>query len=136
MAYTDAQANGSIKYGEDEAEVTLAGTVKIGDAVGYSSGWKRALATTGGVIQIRCVAGEDGTTGKKIKVYFGKTLLGGTRLSGGTTGSAVYVAEGTDNGKYTETAPSTSGDAKTVVGYMLSGTEAALIPNHNQDSTA
>ena len=136
MAFADAQASGVIDYGENEAEIKLAGTVKVGDAVGWSSGWVRALATTGTAIQMRCVAGQDGASGQKIKAYFGKTFLGGSRLSGGTAGSALYVAEGTDNGKYTETAPDTTGDCDTVVGYMISATEAAMIPGRNTDSVA
>ena len=136
MAFADAQANGTIDYGEDEAEITLAGAVKLGDAIGWSSGWKRALATAGSVIQLRCVAKEDGSSGQKIKAYFGKVGISGSRFSGGTAGAALYVAEGSDNGKYTETAPSTSSDANTVVGYVLSANEATLIPNRNTDSTA
>ena len=134
MAFADGQSSGVIDYGEDEAEIKLAGTVKVGDAVGWSAGWVRALATVGTAIQMRCVAGEDGASGQKIKAYFGKTLLGGSRLSGGTAGSALYVAEGTSNGKYTETAPTTTGDCDTIIGYMISATEAALIPIRNTDS--
>ena len=136
MAFADGQSAGKIDYGEDGQLIELAGTVKIGDAVGWSSGWVRALATTGTAIQMRCVAGEDGASGQKIRAYFGKTLLNGSRLSGGTAGSALYVAEGTDNGEYTETAPTTTGDCDTVVGYMISATEAVLIPNRNTDSVA
>ena len=136
MAFVDGQDSGIIKYGEDPADIILAGAVKIGDALGKSAGWKRALATATSVVQMRCVAGEDGSTGQKIKAYFGLTVLSGTRLSGGTSGSALYVAEGSDNGKYTETAPSTTDDANTKVGYMISATKAVLIPNYNQDSVA
>ena len=133
---TDAQANGVIDYGEDEAVITLAGATKIGDAIGWSSGWKRALATTGTAIQLRCVASENGATGQKIKAYFGKTLISGTRFSGGTAGSALYVAEGTDNGEFTETLPSTAGDCTTVVGYVLSANEIVVLPSRNVDSIA
>ena len=57
MAFADGQANAVvIPLSEDGiAQVTLAGTVVVGDAVGFSSGWKRALATTGSVVQLRCV---------------------------------------------------------------------------------
>ena len=136
MAWGDAQAYAVIDFGEDESLITLAGTVKVGDAVGWSSGWKRALATVATAIQLRCVAGEDGAANQKIKVYFGKTLISGSRLSGGTAGSALYVAEGTDNGEYTETAPTTTGDCNTVIGYMVSANEAIIIPNRNSDSVA
>ena len=136
MALADSQANGVIEFGENETLLKLAGTVKVGDAVGWSSGWVRALATTGTAIQQRYVAGEDGASGQRIKAYSGKALLGGSRLSGGTAGAALYVAESTDNGKYTETAPTTTGDCDTIVGYMISATEATLIPGRNTDSIA
>ena len=136
MAFADAQANATIDYGEDEAEVKLASAVKVGDCIGWSSGWQRALGTTAGVIAMRCVAGEDGVTGQKIKAYFGKVGISGSRFSGGTAGAALYVAEGTSVGKYTETAPSTTGDSTTKVGYMISANEATLIPNRNVDTIA
>ena len=136
MSFSDSQDNGVIDYGEDEAEVKLASAAKVGDALGWSSGWQRALGTTAGVIAMRCVAGEDGSTGQRIKVYFGKVGISGSRFSGGTAGSALYVAEGTSVGKYTETAPSDTGDSTTVVGYMISANEATLIPNRNVDTVA
>ena len=136
MALSDSQANGIIDYGENEAEITLASAAKVGDCIGWSSGWQRALGTTAGVIPMRCVAGEDGATGQKIKAYFGKVGLSGSRFSGGTAGAALYVAEGTSVGKYTETAPSDTGDSTTKVGYMISANEATLIPNRNPDTTA
>ena len=136
MAFADAQDNATILHGQDEATITLAGTVKKGDALGFSSGWKRALATVGSVVQMRCVAGSDGVSGQDITAYFGIVVVGGSRFSGATAGGALYVAEGTDSGKYTQTAPTTSGDANKIVGYMLSATEAVLLPNHNDDSTA
>uniref|UniRef100_A0A6M3KUJ5 Uncharacterized protein n=1 Tax=viral metagenome TaxID=1070528 RepID=A0A6M3KUJ5_9ZZZZ len=136
MAFVDSQTGGIIDYGAGESEIKLATAAKVGDAIGWSSGWVRALATTGTAIQMRCVAAQDGASGQKIKAYFGKVLLGGTRISGGTAGSALYVAEGTSNGKYTETAPTDTGDCDTVVGYMFSTTEAILIPGRNTDSVA
>lgn len=136
MAFADAQDNAEIKFGSSPATIELAGTVTKGDALGFSGGWKRALATAGSVVQMRCVASEDGISGQKIMAYFDTTLIEGARFSGATTGGALYVAEGSDNGKYTQTAPSTSSDANTIVGYMLSATEAAITPNHNVDSTA
>ena len=136
MAFGDSQANAVIDFREDEAEIKLAGTVKVGDAVGWSSGWQRALGTTGGVIAMRCVAGEDGVSGQKVKAYFGKVGISGSRFSGGTAGAELYVAEGADVGKYTETIPTTAGDSTTVVGYMISANEAILVPNRNVDTVA
>ena len=135
MAFADAQAGGLILEGSLPAEITLAGTVVKGDAIGYSTGWKRALATVGSVIQQRAVAAMDGKTGDKIVAYFGKTRIGG-RVSGATIGNPVYVAEGTDNGKYTDTAPSTQNDANKVVGYAVAATEIVVDPIGNPDSLA
>ena len=136
MAFVDAQANAIIKKGISPAIIKLAGTVTKGDAVGYSSGWKRALATAGSVVQMRCVAGEDGVTGQEITAYFGNVIFTGSRFSGATVGGALYVAEGSDNGKYTQTAPTTATDSNKVVGYATSATEAVLTPQANVDSVA
>lgn len=136
MAFADSQANGIIDYGENGALIKLAGAVVVGDAIGWSSGWKRALGTVSNIVAMRCVAAEVGSTGQTIKAYFGKTVIRGTRFSGGTGGADLYVAEGTDNGKYTETVPSTTGDSTTKVGYMVSDNEATLVPNRNVDTVA
>ena len=136
MAFADAQANAVIYYGESEARVVLSGTVSRGDAIGYSSGWKRGLATVSNVVQMRCTAAEDGVSGDTVKVYFGKCIVGGARFSGATAGGAVYVAESTDSGKFTQTAPSTTGDSDKIVGYALDATTLVLTPNANVDSIA
>jgi|TARA_Y100000310_G_scaffold220623_1_gene222175 hypothetical protein len=136
VAFSDSQANAIIDFGKNKATILLAGTVKLGDAVGFSSGWKRALATTGTAIPLQYVAGEDGASGQRISAFSGITLMSGSRFSGGTAGAALYVAEGTDNGKYTETAPSTSGDINTIIGYVLSASEVVILPGRNIDSTA
>jgi hypothetical protein len=85
---------------------------------------------------MRCVAGEDGVSGQTITVYFGRCVIGGARFSGATAAGEVYVAEGSDNGKYTQTAPSTSGDYNTVQGVALDATTLIITPNHAIDSTA
>ncbi len=106
---------------------------KAGDVLGYSSGGKRALAPVGTAIQGRLVAGEDGASGDVITAYRRAVVSG---YSGGTAGNPVYVAEGTDNGKITETKPTTSGDCDTIIGYMASAMVAALEPGSRADSTA
>jgi len=133
MAFADTQTGAVLLHGESPASIELAGTVAKGDAVGFSGGWKRALATAAGVIQLRCIAGEDGVSGQKITAYFGVVLID-ARFTGATAGGALYVAEGTSNGMFTQTAPTTSTDANTIVGYALSATSAALTPNFNVDS--
>ena len=136
MSLTDAQANGAIIHGDNPATIKVMEAVKVGDCLGYSDGWYRALATTGSVIQMRCTAGQDGAAEQEITAYFGTTILGGERLSGGTRGAALYVAEGSDDGKYTETAPTTTGDANKIVGYMVTAIEGILNPNAISDSVA
>jgi len=136
MAFADAQDNGIVVFGTEPVTIKVAEAVVKGDCIGYSGGWYRALATTGGVIQMRYVAAQDGVAGQEIRAYGGVVYVAGTRFSGGTAGGALYVAESTTDGQYTQTAPTTTGDADKIVGYMLSATEAILIPNHNDDSVA
>jgi len=119
--------------GTEPGKVTLAEDCKCGDVLGYSSGWKRALATTGSVIQGRLVALVDGKSGEEVPVS-ASPVIGG--YSGATAGGYVYVAEGTDNGEITQTAPSTGGDANTIVGVALSTTDVAFFLNSRADSTA
>jgi hypothetical protein len=135
MAFADAQTGGQIVEADGTAIVTLAGIVSRGDILGYSSGWKRALATVGGVIHGRCIASEDGVAGQRIPAHFDFAIMSG-RISGATAGGALYVAEGTASGQYTQTAPSTTGDANKIVGYAITPTLAILIPSSNNDSIA
>ncbi len=133
MAFSDPGKGRIIEQGEGLVRVTLAEACKAGDILGYSSGWKRALATTGTAVQGRLVAGEDGVSGDVITAYRRAVVSG---YSGGTAGNAVYVAEGADNGQVTETQPTTSGDCNTLIGYMASAAVAALEPGSRTDSTA
>jgi len=133
MAFSDPGTGRIIEQGEGLVRVTLSEACKAGDILGYSSGWKRALATVGTAIQGRLVAGEDGDNGDVITAYR-RAIVGG--YSGGTAGNAVYVAEGTDYGEITETQPTTSGDCDTLTGYMVSATVAALEPGSRADLTA
>ena len=119
--------------GTEPGKVTLAEDCKCGDVLGYSSGWKRALATTGSVIQGRLVALVDGKNGEEVPVSSGPVVSG---YSGATPGGYVYVDEGSNNGQVTQTAPSTSGDANTIIGIALSATEVLFFLNSRPDSTA
>ena len=56
MAFSDPGKGRIIEQGEGLVKVTLAEACKAGDILGYSSGWKRALATVGTAIQGRLVA--------------------------------------------------------------------------------
>ncbi len=133
MAFSDPGRGRIIEQGEGLVKVTLAEACKAGDVLGYSSGWKRALATVGTAIQGRLVAGEDGASGDEITAYRRAVVSG---YSGGTAGNAVYIAEGTDYGEITETQPTTTGDCDKIIGYMASATVAALEPGSRADSTA
>ncbi len=119
--------------GTEPKKVTLAEDCKCGDVLGYDSGWKRALATTGSVIQGRLVALADGESGGEVPVS-ANPVIGD--YSGATPGGYVYVAEGSDSGQITQTAPSTSGDANTIIGIALSATEVMFFLNSRADSTA
>jgi len=134
MAFADAQLPAVIQEASCPVKITLAGTVVRGDAIGYSTGWKPALATAGSVIQLRGVAGESGVSGDIITGFFGPCVLGGDdRFSDATPGGAVYVAEGSDSGQYTQTAPTTQSDADTQVGVAISATELLITPNVEAD---
>ena len=136
MAFADSALAGTLYETEGEATVVLAGTVIKGDILGYSAGWKRAIATTGGVIQARCVAGEDGVSGQRIVVYFDRVVMG-ARFSGATTGGAVYVAEAASaDGQYIQTLPSDTGDSTKIVGYAVSASILVITPLYADDSTA
>jgi len=133
MAFSDPGKGRIVEQGEGIVKITLGEACKAGDILGYSSGWKRALATVGTAIQGRLVAGEDGANGDVITAYRRAVVSG---YSGGTAGNAVYVAEGTDYGKITETKPATAGDCDTIIGYVVSATVATLEPGSRVDSTA
>ncbi len=136
MAFADPQLGRTLLdsgRGTEPQTVTLAAACVMGDVLGYSSGWKRALATTGGVIQGRLVALKGGAIGDVVPVS-ANPVVGG--YTGATAGNYVYVAEGSDNGKITETAPTTGGDANTIVGVALTATEVMFFLNSRVDSTA
>lgn len=133
MSFSDGQTAATILYGSEPAEILLKGTVVAGDILGYSDGWKRALATTAGVIQGRCIAAEPGGTGDKIIAYFGRVIMTG-RFTGGTKDAALYVAESTDAGKFTETVPTDSGDATKKVGAVLDAVTIIAFPTRDDDS--
>lgn len=134
MAFADAQTGGKVTAHGPIFKITIAGTVSVGDALGYSSGWKRALATVGSVVQGRLVALEDGVSGDVISAT-GEAIVDG-RISGATAGNPIYVAEGSANGQWTETAPSTQNDATTIQGYAISATEIWVRPAARADALA
>jgi hypothetical protein len=134
MAFADPGKDRQILnsgVGPEAPMVTLAVACKRGDVLGYSSGWKKALATAGGVIQGRLVALADGAIGDVVPVS-DKPVVGG--YTGATPGGYVYVDEGTNSGMITQTVPTTSTDATTIIGIALSATEVLFFLNNRVDS--
>ena len=136
MAFSDS-GKGRVVFdsgrGTEPQKVTLAEDSKCGDVLGYSSGWKRALATTGSVIQGRLVALADGESGDEVPVS-ANPVIGD--YSGAMPGGYVYVSAGQDDGKVTHTAPSTTGDANTSIGVALSATKVQFFLKSRSDGTA
>ncbi len=127
MALTEASPiRRIVKEAYGRCRITLAETVKQGDALGYSSGWKRSLATVGTVIPCELIALEAGISGDVIEAAAGGVLGG---FTGGTPGSALYQAEGSAYGEYTETKPTTGSDIDTVIGRILSASEVLVLPS-------
>lgn len=137
MALTDAQSGAIVYDGATGIKnVTIADTIVVGDGIGYSSGWKRALATTGTAIQVVGIAMAAGVSGDVIPVCFGQCIVGGSRFSATTVGAAVYGAEGSSNGQFTETKPTTGGDCNKQVGIAIDATTIFFDPNANVASVA
>jgi hypothetical protein len=136
MAFSDPGQDRQIVssgMGPEAPTITLAEAVKRGDILGYSSGWKKALATVGTAIQGKLVALADGASGAVIPVS-PRAVVGG--YSGATPGGYVYVAEGTSNGQVTQTAPTDTGDCNTIIGIALSATEILFFLNSRDASLA
>jgi hypothetical protein len=117
----------------EPGKVVLAEACKAGDVLGFSTGWKRALAAVGGVIQGRVIALKDGAAADEIPVS-PDPVIGG--YSGGTPGNPVYAAEGSDYGKVTETPPSTTNDANKIIGYVLTAATIQFCVMARPDSLA
>jgi len=139
MAFSDPGKGRNIinsNVGPEAPTVTLAEACKRGDVLGYSSGWKLALATVGTAIQGRLVALAGGAVGDVIPVSPNPVVSG---YSGATPGGYVYVNEGVSplgKGEITQTAPSDTGDCNTIIGIALSATEVAFFLNARVDSVA
>jgi len=135
MAFSDPGKDRQILWspGPQAPTVTLAAAVKRGDVLGYSTGWKKALATTGSVVQGRLIALADGAIGDVIPVSH-VAVVGG--YSGATPGNPVYVDEGSNSGMITQTIPDTTGDATTVIGLALSASVVLFFLNSRADSVA
>lgn len=126
MAHTDSTTGGRIiENGTLKCKITLTSACEVGDLLGYSSGWKPALATTGGAIYPFLVAGQAGAAADVITCWGGAVVSG---TSGATAGGYLYAAESTLVGETTATAPSTGGDINSPVGFSLDATHMLLFP--------
>ncbi len=124
--------------GPARGRVTPVEACSRGDILGYSSGWVKAFGKTAEVVQGRLVALEDcalladEVTYPSIAVAPNPTLDG---FSGATPGNPVYVAEATGHeGRVTQTIPTDSGDATTVIGIALTATRILFFLNSRADS--
>ncbi len=126
MTLTDNTTGGRIIVaGFLPVRITLGEACEVGDMIGYSSGWKRALATTGTAIQARLVAGQSGKSGDIIIAY-GIAVIDG--LTGMTGGSPVYLAEAALYGEVSESAPNTTGDVNCPIGLSIDATTWIAYP--------
>ena len=126
MAFEDPGVDRGIWKARGPIEkVSLSEACQVGDVLGLDSNnlWVRALATTGTVVQGKKVALEGGIIGESIDASQNPVVVG---YSGATPGAFVYVAEGTNHGEVTETKPTDSGDADTVVGVVLTASVVAF----------
>ena len=120
MAFVDAGTSRRIVEGMLPIQITLAGAVVAGDPIMYSSGWKKALNTSGAPAVL--IAGEDGANGDVITAY-GMAIVecAHTITEYPTMGAQIAVA---DTGIY---AP--SGTGLQDIGYVV-GIDADLL--HSQ----
>ena len=141
MAFSDPGSGRAIldqASGPARGRVTPVEACSRGDILGYSSGWVKAFAKATEVVQGRLVALEDcalladGVTYPSIGVAMALAVDG---YSGATPGNYVYVAEGTgEEGEVTQTAPTTTNDADTIIGIALSATRVLFFLNSRADS--
>jgi hypothetical protein len=122
MAYDPIIENGS-----QPVEITLAAAAKVGQLLGYSTGWKLSNAATGTAIAAELIAGQSGVIGDKITAYRRCTLW--DRDAPFTAGSLYYVDEAAGPGGIVTTMPTTTGDIQQCVGIAVS-TERVLVDLH------
>ena len=88
MAFADNPDGRLLLKGYLPVQLTLSGTVKTGDPVGYSSGWKQADGNNS--IYAELVAGQHGSSGDKITCYR-MARVGG--ITTGTAGNVLYLSD-------------------------------------------
>ena len=92
MAFVDAGTNRKILEGMLPMKITLASAVVAGDPIMYSTGWKKALNTSGAPAVL--IAGEDGAVGDIITAY-GMAIVecAHTAANKPTMGEQIAVAD-------------------------------------------
>lgn len=133
MAFQDPGTNRTVLWslGPIAPTVTVEQDVKAGDVLGYSSGWVKAIASGETVIQGRLVAVADAPADGQCPVSHVALVEG---YSGATAGGYVYVSTSAA-GSVTQTAPSSAGDADTIIGIALTETTILFFLNSRPDST-
>ena len=121
--------NGSC--GNRPAGLTLTEACEIGDLLDKDGAL--ALATTGTATPAAVVALAAGAIGDVVPVSKDPVIKG---VTGATAGNSIYLAEGTSDGKYTETAPSTTGDVNTIIGWSLDANTIQFDLHSRADSVA
>jgi len=119
MAFTDARSGRIILKGLLPLEITLAGTVKTGDPLGYSSGWKAADGNNS--IYAELVAGRHGVSGDRITAYRIARIGGVTT---GTAGNTLYLSD--TEGEYAASA----GTVSQRLGFELGNSEILAEPKN------
>ena len=110
MAFVDAGTSRKILEGMLPMKITLAGAVVAGDPIMYSTGWKKALNTSGAPAVL--FAGEDGASGDVITAY-GMAIVecAHTLANKPTMGEQIAVK---DDGTYAPDAANTQD-----IGYVV-----------------
>src|SRR3990172_8017397 len=85
-------------------------------------------------IQPKLIALQGGVSGDTIEACKEAVISG---FTGGTVGGLLYLEEGAGvGGGYTETAPATTGDVNTIIGYILAADTVLTPPSVRAGSVA
>ncbi len=123
MAFVDNTTGGRvIKEGKRPVSITLAGTVKCGDLIGYASGWKAADMDSSPKNYPELIASAPGVSGDVI-VAFREAVIDFGAGCTATAGDRVYAT--TTAGQYVGVASDDQGDC---VGVMVDAQIAFINP--------
>ncbi len=123
MAFADNTTGRIIKRGLSPIKVTLAGTVAVGDLVGYNSGWK-AADTDSYPPYGEFVAGSPGVSGDVITVFREALIDFGSSCTA-TEDDKLFVS--TTAGGYT----TDTGSRAHPIGFVTSSQEAWICPQYH-----